>query len=326
MESLELPPIRETPEDFDRLEVELRELFRKEIYLPLLKELNLKPATVQNALDDLVKAISSGRITFYRGNFKGRFSATTSRELKKLGATWDRKQGQWKVPLSQLPVDVRTAIGASSSRFDQMAHAIDQKLQKMLPGEIADKLKTERFFDATIFKTNKKIEDQLRGITVAPQLTDNARARIAREYTENLKLYVKKFTEEETLKLREQVRKSAFAGNRYENLVEMLQKSYAVSINKAKFLARQETSLLMSKFKESRYRDAGSQQYRWRCVVGSPKHPVRPYHKRLDGTLQDWSSPPIIDEQGHRKHPGEDYNCRCVARPILKFTDDNKKR
>lgn len=44
-------------------------------------------------------------------------------------------------------------------------------------------------------------------------------------------------------------------------------------------------------------------------------------HQELDGTEQSWDDPPVTNEDGDRNHPGEDYQCRCVAYPILDELD-----
>jgi SPP1 gp7 family putative phage head morphogenesis protein len=95
-----------------------------------------------------------------------------------------------------------------------------------------------------------------------------------------------------------------------------------VSANKAKFLARQETSLMTTKLKETRYREAGVNEYKWKTVAGSKLHPVRPSHKILEGRIFRWDDPPITTPPGEavrRNNPGQDYNCRCFAQPIVRF-------
>ena len=44
---------------------------------------------------------------------------------------------------------------------------------------------------------------------------------------------------------------------------------------------------------------------------------VRPDHARLEGRICSWNDPPVVDlRSGRRRHPGEDYNCRCTAAPL----------
>lgn len=319
MKQVDLKPIKEHTEDFDLLEEEIKRLFRKEIYLPLLREAEIPKNLLKNSIQDLVDAIKSGKIFFSRGNFKGQFSALTSKEIKKLGATWDRKTSSWKIGSNALPADIKIAVSSSEDKFNRTVDRMKQKLQEMVPAEIADKLKASKIFDSTLWKTNEEFKKSLRGISIPPELTDARRIRIAEEYTNNLKLYIKDWTEKEIVTLRKQIEDRSFQGLRREGLTKIIQKSYGVSESKAKFLAHQETSLLMTKFKQSRYEDAGVNQYKWGCVVGSASHPVRPMHKALQGKIFSWSNPPVTDPQGHKNNPGQDYNCRCFAIPIAKF-------
>jgi SPP1 gp7 family putative phage head morphogenesis protein len=314
-----LPPIKEGSEDFERLEVMIRELFKKSIYIPLLKELGLGSAALKNAADDLLKAIQSGRITFYRGEFKGRFGAQVSGEFRRLGAKWDRRQGSWRIPLASLPIDIRMAISAAENKMKERLRAIDRKLQQFLPEEIADKLKAEKLFDTTLWRLDRDFEKTVKGITVSPKLSKDARMKIAEGYTQDLRRYIKDWTEEEILELRKKMQTRVPTGVRYEQTAKMIQKSFGVAERKAKFLARQETALMMAKFKEVRYAEAGVNEYIWTCVKGSPGHPVRPMHKALDGTRHKWNNPPVTSSDGKRNNPGQDYNCRCYARPVVKF-------
>lgn len=324
---IELPPIKESIHDFDGVEKVIAELFRHEIYLPLLKSLSLSSFTLKNSQDDLLRAIQSGRLTFNRGTFSGRFNSTLTRELRKLGAKWDRKQGTFKVPLSSLSSEVKSAISLSTARFEEKLNRIDEKLSRVVPEELASKLKIQKLFDKTLWETEKDFQKSVKGITIAPKLTPEQARRISAEWENNLQLYIKDFTEKETKELRTQMKETVFAGDRYGSVIKTISDSYGVSMRKAKFLARQETALLMTKYKQTRYQESGIDEYHWYHVTGSPKHPVRPIHKQLgdakekDGSkkIYRWSDPPIVDSQGNRKNPGQDYGCRCSARPFVRF-------
>ena len=314
-----LPPIRETTEDYDKLEEVIAELFKQQIYLPLVAQLPSEEKILTNSVKKLADAIKTGRLVFYRGEFKGKLSASLTRELKALGATWDRRQGVFKISLSNLPDDIKEAISVSQTRFEKVVAKIEKQLAEMVPEEIAEKLQATGIFDQTIWKIDSEIKKSLKGFVISPELSKADRVKIAREYNNNMKLYIKDWTEKEIKELRSRVAVNFDSGVRYEGLIKTIQESYDVSRRKAKFLARQETSLLMTKFKETRYLDAGVDEYKWVCVAGSTNHPVRPMHKRLDGKVFKWNNPPITDENGSRNNPGQDFNCRCVARPIVRF-------
>jgi SPP1 gp7 family putative phage head morphogenesis protein len=44
---------------------------------------------------------------------------------------------------------------------------------------------------------------------------------------------------------------------------------------------------------------------------------TRESHARLDGRVFAWDDPPLSDPPDHHSHPGQIWNCRCVAMPIL---------
>lgn len=311
---IELQPIKDSPEDFEPIETRLISFFRKEIYIPLIEELGTKKL-LKNSDDDLIDAIQSGRIHFYRGAFDGQFNSRVSKELKRQGAKFIK--GQWRISASQLSDETRHAIDQSESRFTRMIERIDRKIQQILPDEIAGKIQLQDLFSKVIWKTDQKFQSSIKGITVSPQLTEHKRAKIADEWTNNMRLYIRDWTEKEIVKLRKDIQEKVFAGNRYGSMVKIIQQSYGSSQNKAKFLARQETNLLMAKFKEARYSDSGIQLYKWQTVIGSPKHPVRPRHKELNGKIFRFDDPPVM-EDGQKKNPGEDYGCRCVAIPVIR--------
>lgn len=325
MKVTKLKAIPIEPSEFDSLEELIRKMFREEIYLPLLKELEVPKKALTNSIEDLQDAIVKGQITHANGKFTGTFNAQISRELRKLGAKWEK--GGYRIRLSSLPMDIRNAIAAGETRFARVLRKIDERLKKILPSQITDKVKMTKLFDSTLWKTDQSVKSSLKAITVPPQLTTERRAKIAEEYTENMDKYIQEWSEEQIIKLRKEVQRKVFKGNRYESMVDTIQKSYDVSKRKAKFLARQETNLLMTKFKESLYTDSGVHEYIWQCVHNpkdsSPKQHVkgnvRYYHGLLDKTVQRWDKPPVTDSIGSRNNPGEDYNCRCVARPIVRF-------
>jgi SPP1 gp7 family putative phage head morphogenesis protein len=63
-----------------------------------------------------------------------------------------------------------------------------------------------------------------------------------------------------------------------------------------------------------RQTQAGISEYEW-STSGDER--VRSSHDELDGTRQSWDDPPVTNDDGDTNHPGEDYQCRCVAIPVL---------
>jgi SPP1 gp7 family putative phage head morphogenesis protein len=329
----ELKPVKISTEDFDEAERRIKELFKREIYFPLLAELREPKSKLENAKPGALEAaLRFGKVTFYRGTFSGKFNAEITRELRGLGAKYDRREGTYKLPISQIPSEYRSLIAASDDAFKRMLGRVDERLRKILPEEISDKLKVADAFDSALYKTEKDFIASVKNISIVPKLTPEQRKKIADEWQNNMKLYIADFTKKEIVALREKMQKAVFKGNRYEAAVGVIQKSFGVSADKAKFLARQETALLLTKYKETRYTDAGVHEYKWGCVHmpkdSSPRQHkpgnVRYSHGILEGKIFRWDDPPVTTAPGEpvrRNNPGADFNCRCFARPIVRFRE-----
>jgi len=327
MKEIKLKPLREKPEYYDEIEKEIIRRLKQEIYLPIIKILGATSNTLKNSKEDLVDALNSGKVVFSKGSFSGKFNSSISKELKLLGATWDRKTSSWKMPMSAIPMDIQVVIRGTQSRFQAVLASVNKQLTAVVPGAVLDKAKMSKIFDSTIFKVNKDFKESVKNIVVSPELTKEQTQKISTEWSDNMNKYIKDFTEKQIKDLRKKIMDNAMMGNRREEMVKEIQKSYGVSLNKAKFLAQQETSLFMSSFKQSRYEAAGSTEYIW-TTVHMPKDNkngehikgnVRYMHAQLNGTKQKWSSPPVTSPDGRRNHPGQDYRCRCYAIPVIKF-------
>lgn len=325
---IELSPIRATPADWDDMEALIAEHFRKEIYLPLLDILKL-PESILNAPRKLLQiAISKNRIRYEDGMLKGKFSAGISKEIKALGGVWNRKHQAWSIDLRQMPGEIRGALSIQTARVTEVLSRIDSYLgsfnSELLTESPKFTEKMNKLFDAALQKFELKFDDSVKKLTLPYRMPPKRRAKIAEEYTDSLKLPIKKFSREATLALREKVLKHTTQGARWEGLIKDIEHSYHVSVRKAKFLARQETHLMMASYKKSRYTESGITHYKWRCVTGTKEHPVRPMHRKLNdrslaGELFEFDNPPIDDPNGSRHNPGQNFNCRCVSIPIVKF-------
>ena len=92
-----------------------------------------------------------------------------------------------------------------------------------------------------------------------------------------------------------------------------IQATYGIERRKARFWARDQLSKLHSELTQAQQSDAGVEEYVW---SDSGDERVRDRHRYLSGKTFSWHDPPVVDERtGRRAHPGEDYDCRCVALP-----------
>jgi SPP1 gp7 family putative phage head morphogenesis protein len=105
--------------------------------------------------------------------------------------------------------------------------------------------------------------------------------------------------------------------NQGESVLTMqkaLQEDVGVSASHGRFLARDQILKLNGQLTKDRQEDAGITKYEW---VTSGDERVRPMHRALGGKEFSWDEPPKVSKDGRHEHPGGDYQCRCVANPIL---------
>lgn len=97
-------------------------------------------------------------------------------------------------------------------------------------------------------------------------------------------------------------------------IVGEIKRIYGTEKRHARLIARDQMAKLNADLTMAQQRDAGVEEYIWKTAGDSR---VRDRHKELDGKTFKWSElPPIVDiKTGRRAHPGQDYQCRCIAKP-----------
>lgn len=306
------------PKYYEGIESQLDRVFYEILFVPLLAILQLDhPGTsLQNdAASPLREALYSGRVQYQAGTFSGSFAASISRVLRALGAKFNSRTKQYTLDVSKVPNWVLTAAQAYKAKAKAVHDRLQEELaktQKYLDHLVDQK---EVSFDHAIESIDVGFKPLARALEVSPQLNPETKRVLAEDYTQNMKLHIKKFSQEEILKLRHIVEKNAHEGYRFDKLVDGIRSRNEVSKSKAMFLAQRETALYMSKFRQGRFSEAGVRSYTWST---SQDKRVRDDHKDLNGRVFFYASPPIVDKHtGRRANPGEDFGCRCVDIPIL---------
>lgn len=319
-----LAPIVEPSAATRGIQDDIIDFFREAIFQPLFDLLEeAKVPTRQNAVSDaVVQALQDRRIWYANGVFVGTFNAAISRELRAAGAVKEDKA--FRLPMERLPIGWRLAIESSTQAAEQLNQKALDLLNQMQANvkQAPTGLNLKFSMDGVFVDLRKQFEKtmQAHGLGVPPDLTQGVKDDIIKEYTENMDLYIKNFAEKIIPELRTKIQDLTFEGTRPDKLAKIIEAEYGVTKRKAVFLAEQETSLLLSKYRESRYKAVGSQRYVW---SGSNDARERPDHRLLNGKTFFWDSPPITNRAtGARNNPGEDFGCRCVARPILPIQED----
>lgn len=287
-----------------------------------------KNDVMETAAVIVAAALSAGALVYAKGFFTGDFNARISRALRGIGAEKTTRGGKpaFKAGRSGLPVPVSAAIAAATVMKEGLRAALNRLLSAMTEGleKAGTGVGTKSFASAVAGRLDTGIKAGIArasasaGIPNIPYIiTPGIRDALNRELTENAELAIKGFAKERIPALRRMVEESAVEGFRASGLTSMIQAEIGIGRRRAAFIARQETSLFVSKYKEQKYRGMGCVRYRW---LTSNDERVRKDHQALNNKIFSYDDPPIVNRStGNRANPGEDFNCRCVASPVLVY-------
>lgn len=309
----QLKPIVDRKEYHVPAQRSIEETLYSRVFGPLLRMFNSKREASKASF---LQALRSGKLWYSGGVVTGQFSAALSKYLRELGGEWDKSVKGFRIGPTALGTQAVEAARVAREREAELKKKIKKHLDAVNDAGLV-RVDVHDGFNLVVADLDHQFKKTTAdSITVTPQLGEAARRRLAERYTNNLDLYVEGWEEEAVARLRKKIEQGALAGFRAEALEGLIKAEWGVSRRKAAFLARQETSLLVSKFREERYKEAGIRQYRWET---SHDERVRHDHKELNGRVFSFDDPPITDRAtGAKNNPGEDFNCRCLAIPLLK--------
>lgn len=110
-------------------------------------------------------------------------------------------------------------------------------------------------------------------------------------------------------KVQNAVTQSLVKGTLNKDLVQQIKDIGKTTEKRAAFIARDQSSKLNAALTQARHEEVGIKKYMW-STSGDER--VRESHEEKDGQIFEYSNPPA--DTGH---PGHDFNCRCVAIPVL---------
>ena len=159
-------------------------------------------------------------------------------------------------------------------------------------------------------KTLKKVSERLHGVSTLSVVNQ---ATLDRFQSYNLGL-VQSLAGKQLQELERLVVQADVQGLHYSELSARIEKATGATKARARLLARDQTLKLNAQINQERQRSAGVTQYIWRT---SNDERVRDRHADLDGQTFSWDDPPEVSDDGRREHPGGDYQCRCIAEPVI---------
>jgi hypothetical protein len=293
-----------------------------------------------NAKSYLLDAIRSGKVHYENGVFTGEFNISISKELAKF-AKYDARKKIW---LGYPPSTITAAAVVANEKGKELASRIETLISE-IPGKVEAAITNLRYsIDTPLFMASEQAGKDLNSLGIRIDMTPEMSDRVIQDYTQNMDLNIKKWTGEQTARLREMIEKNALSGYSRRELEQAIQSEYGVTKNKARFLGRQETSIFVSTVRDERYRGAGIDLVKWSTshdirVVGNPSglypKPSKGHgnHYDLNGKICKLSDPSLFADSvedakagrwkskssigANNKHAGMEYGCRCTYIPII---------
>lgn len=119
------------------------------------------------------------------------------------------------------------------------------------------------------------------------------------------------------------------AGGRPSSIAKLLQNQFDVTENRAKMIARDQTAKVNGDLNKKRQIASGFEYFEW---IDSDDERVRDRHEFISDKVTQygkgiyrWDNPPL-SSQGVPIIPGQDFQCRCTARPVSqREVDENIK-
>ena len=109
-------------------------------------------------------------------------------------------------------------------------------------------------------------------------------------------------------------------GNGLKELVPLLQKYKGVTERRARLIAHDQTRKAFSNINRIKLQTMGVEEYIWLHSHGATD--PRPLHVEYDGKTFRWDSPPLVERgKPERAPPGIAINCKCRAKPIIRFNE-----
>lgn len=293
----------------------------------------LDDKTVINDSNIIIEALNNGSIYYQNDAFystTGKFNNALSKELERIGAKYSQYRKAYLLDKSKVSMEILSAIDMIKAKTANKVLALKTFLDFQL-GELNKKEK-EIVFNELVEKIMLNLQDRVYQNAknkkiefITPKLTDFRANEIANNYTNNLNFWIKNWTEETIIRMRDRVSQMSIDGKSRQDIAEYISKEFGISQRHSMFLARNETAIATSSYLQAKYKEEGFSEFRWITNIDGRE---RPLHKQLNKKIFRFDNLPIIDEKtGQKGLPGETYNCRCTFSPVAskEFWENRKK-
>lgn len=214
---------------------------------------------------------------------------------------------------ASLPAQARIILAALQRRF--------AKLFRDRAPVIADNIlnQVDKASATSLHQSLKELSGglSLKTKTMPPSLAEAMKAAVY----ENVSL-IKSIPQQYHTQIEGDVMRSMQPGaNGLQDVYESLRKYEGVTDRRAKTIAYDQVRKATAALNSERAKAAGIKKFEWVHSGGGAE--PRKLHLELSGQIFSYDKLPVIDERtGERGLPGQLINCRCVARPIVDFGEE----
>lgn len=208
------------------------------------------------------------------------------------------------------------------ARFD-LAATPDRRFDADLFSADWDALIDSGGFDGMLDRIATSIADRnqtyFQKVVKNPVPRTGARGQMIEDFRKRNVALIKNVGAEQVVDLNTTLAKANAQGLRHEEIAAQIQDRLKVGTSRAKLIARDQTLKYNASVHQAQAEASGITRYRWST---SHDAEVRSTHKVLDGHVFIYADPPVTNDAGDRNNPGEDYQCRCAAIPIIDLFAD----
>lgn len=183
--------------------------------------------------------------------------------------------------------------------------------------EEASKGLADHFAKAVSERSDAALRSILRkgGISVRFQMTPAQQDIMQATISEQVNL-IKSIPAQYLTQVQGAVMRSVQAGRDLAPLAKELEEQYGVTRRRAALIARSQNNIATASMTRARQAELGIKEAIWLHSGGGKK--PRPKHVKASGTRYDITKGLPIGDKGQYVFPGEEINCRCVSRSIVK--------
>lgn len=148
-------------------------------------------------------------------------------------------------------------------------------------------------------------------------MAQSAVGAVARQLQQEQVDLIKSLPLEAGLRAQKLSQEAMMGGKRADEVARELERTTEVTESRATLIARTEIAKANATLTQSRAQFVGATHYVWRTAEDGD---VRESHAEMNGKIFRFDDPPYVEGEGNHG-PGEIYNCRCFAEPIIGETE-----